>query len=161
MMLKIRKPATCNWPTKNRPSRSPRTGSSGARIASQHRRHQRQRADEAQQHEDRRRRVGERQLHHRPVAGPADDDDREIEIDDPRPRRARDGRRYHRGGRRSPLRGSRRWRMRRGCRAAAARAAPAPRRSPPAISRFRDDRRRTGSRRSPATRRVPARARRC
>ena len=33
MMLKIMKPATCNWPTMNWPSRSPRRGSSGARSA--------------------------------------------------------------------------------------------------------------------------------
>jgi hypothetical protein len=34
MMPKTRKPATCNWPTTNSPSRSPASGNSGSRIAS-------------------------------------------------------------------------------------------------------------------------------
>jgi hypothetical protein len=33
MMLQIKKPATCNSPTQNSPSRSPRTGDSGCRVA--------------------------------------------------------------------------------------------------------------------------------
>ena len=34
MMLKIRNPATCSWPTTNKPQRSPGTGNSGARNKS-------------------------------------------------------------------------------------------------------------------------------
>ena len=136
IMPKIRKPATCNWPTTN--SRAARRGRQQWHAQrDQHRSHQRQRADQAQQHEDRRRCVVQRQFHQRPVAGPADDDDREVEIDDRRPciGRSRCGQcadAVRRRPRRRPrLRGSRKPRTRRECRAACA-AAPAPPRLPTA-----------------------------
>ena len=88
MMLKIMNPATCSRPTTNWPSRSPRSGTSGARIAASIGAISASVPSEAQQHENRPRRIGERELHDRPVAGPADDDDREVEIDDARARRA-------------------------------------------------------------------------
>jgi len=50
------------------------------------RRQQGQRAGHPQQDEQQRRRVRQRQLHQRPVAGPGDDDDREVEIDGSRRR---------------------------------------------------------------------------
>jgi hypothetical protein len=70
-----RKAATWSWPTQKSPSRSwDRQQRHPHRV--QRRSEQNDRADEAQQHEDQRRRVFERQLHHRPIGGPGDDNDR-------------------------------------------------------------------------------------
>jgi hypothetical protein len=84
-MLQIRNPAICSCPTRKRPSPLARYRQERCAQHQEDRGHDGEGSDQAQQHERKRRCVGERELHQRPVSGPADDDDRQIQIDDARP----------------------------------------------------------------------------